>query len=255
MGSRPTGVVAEARERGGSGGGRPAGPRGGAGRRLRDNGLTLVASLLFVLAMAGQALAGLGAYNEEQRDHGQPEAGLPEYLRTPHFAEATFENWESEFLQMGMYVLLTAFLVQRGSAESRKPEDERDPGGEEIDEDPRLHRGDPDAPWPVKRGGWVLKLYENSLALAFFLLFAASFLGHAASGAAEFSEEQAAHGGAPVSTWEYMAGPRFWFESLQNWQSEFLAVVSIVVLSVFLRQKGSPESKPVHRPHRETGAA
>lgn len=252
MSSQPTGVMAG--ERGGSDGGRAAKPRGGAGR-LRDNGLTLVASLLFVLAMAGQALAGMGAYNQEQRDHGEPEAGLLEYLRTPHFAEATFENWESEFLQMGMYVLLTAFLVQRGSAESKKPEDERDPGGEEVDEDPRLHRGDPDAPWPVRRGGWVLKLYENSLALAFFLLFAASLLGHAASGAAEFSEEQAAHGGAQVSTWEYMAESRFWFESLQNWQSEFLSLSAMVIGTIFLRQRWSAESKPVHAGHSVTGRA
>ncbi|MET0398759.1 MAG: DUF6766 family protein [Longimicrobiaceae bacterium] len=256
MTSRSTGVPGDVRQRGGSGAGRVAEKRaGGAARRLHDNALGLVAALLFAVAMVAQAVAGRGAYNAEQRDHGQPEAGFTEYLATPHFAEATFENWESEFLQMGMYVLLTAFLVQRGSAESKKPEDEQDAGGEEIDEDPRLHRGDPDAPWPVRRGGWVLKLYENSLGIAFVLLFAASFLGHAASGAAEFSEEQAQHGGAAVSMLQYMGEPRFWFESFQNWQSEFLAVVSIVVLSIFLRQKGSPESKPVHRPHRETGAA
>jgi hypothetical protein len=256
MTSRSTGVPGEVRQRGGSGAGRVVEKgAGGAARRLHDNGLGLVAALLFAAAMVAQAVAGRGAYNAEQRDHGQPEAGFAEYLATPHFAEATFENWESEFLQMGMYVLLTAFLVQRGSAESKKPEDEQDAGGEKIDEDPRLHRGDPDAPWPVRRGGWVLKLYENSLGIAFMLLFAASFLGHAASGAAEFSEEQAQHGGAAVSMLQYMGEPRFWFESFQNWQSEFLAVVSIVVLSIFLRQKGSPESKPVHRPHRETGAA
>ncbi len=255
MTNRSTGVFEGVRERDGGGAGR-AGRQGagGAARRLRDNGLAIVASLLFAAAMVGQAVAGRGAYNAEQRDHGQPEVGFAEYLATPHFAEATFENWESEFLQMGMYVLLTAFLVQRGSAESKKPADEREAGGEEIDEDPRLHRGDPDAPWPVRRGGWVLKLYENSLGIAFLLLFAASFLGHAASGAAELSEEQAAHGGEAVSMLRYMGEPRFWFESFQNWQSEFLAVVSIVVLSIFLRQKGSPESKPVHQPHRETGA-
>jgi uncharacterized membrane protein YhaH (DUF805 family) len=252
---RSTGVPGEVRERSGSGAGRVGAKQaGGAARRLHDNGLALVAALLFAVAMVGQAVAGHGAYNAEQRDHGQPEAGFVEYLATPHFAEATFENWESEFLQMGMYVLLTAFLVQRGSAESKKPEDEQDAGGEEIDEDPRLHRGDPGAPWPVRRGGWVLKLYENSLGIAFMVLFAASFLGHAASGAAEFSEEQAQHGAAAVSTLQYLGEPRFWFESFQNWQSEFLSVVAIVVLSIFLRQKGSPESKPVHRPHRDTGA-
>jgi len=251
MTSRAAGVHEGVLERGGSGAEHGS---EGAARRLRDNGLAVVASLLFAVSLAGQAVAGRGAYNADQRDHGQPEAGFVEYLATPHFAEATFENWESEFLQMGMYVLLTALLVQRGSAESRKPEDEQGAGGEEVDEDPRLHRGEPDAPWPVRRGGWVLKLYENSLGIAFLLLFAASFLGHAASGAAEFSEEQAQHGGEAVSMLQYMGEPRFWFESFQNWQSEFFSVAALVVLTIFLRERGSAQSKEVAAPHHETGS-
>jgi hypothetical protein len=220
-------------------------------RTLRHNGLSIVVALFFLLTLVGQSVAGLGAYNEEQRDHGEPEVGYAEYLRTGNFLEAVFENWESEFLQMAMYVFLTAFLVQKGSAESKKPKEE---GKDEHDEDPNEHRDDPDAPWPVRRGGLALKLYENSLSLAFFVLFAATFLGHAASGAAEFSQEQVEHGGEPVSLGEYLGEPRFWFESFQNWQSEFLAVLSIVVFSIWLRQRGSPESKPVHAPHHETGA-
>jgi hypothetical protein len=165
-----------------------------------------------------------------------------------------FENWESEFLQMGLYVFLTVFLVQRGSAESKKPEDELEDGPEEIDEDPAEHRNDPGAPWPVRRGGFVLKLYQNSLSLAFLVLFLVSFVGHAMGGAADYNEEQAIHGGPPVSTFGYMATSRFWFESFQNWQSEFLAVASIVILSIMLRQRGSPESKPVHAPTWQTGA-
>lgn len=219
----------------------------------RNNSLSLVAALLFALAMVGQAVAGLGAYNGEQRDHGQAAVGVAEYLTTGHFLEATFENWESEFLQMAMFIFLTAFLVQKGSAESNKPEDEEGAGEEERLEDPRAHRDDPGAPWPVRRGGLALKLYQNSLSLVLFILFVASFLGHAAAGAAEFSEEEAEHGGEGVTLLGYLAEPRFWFESFQNWQSEFFSVGAIIVLAIFLRERGSPESKPVAAPHSETG--
>jgi hypothetical protein len=149
---------------------------------------------------------------------------------------------------MGMYVVLTAFLYQRGSSES-KPVDEPAP----QDEDPREKRDDPNAPWPVHRGGWVLRLYENSLSLLFAVLFVASIAVHAVSGAAAYSSEELQHGGQPVSVWQYLATSQFWFESLQNWQSEFLAVAVIVGASVYLRQRGSPESKPVAEPHLETG--
>jgi hypothetical protein len=221
---------------------------------MRNSSLTWAAVALFLLSFGGQVATGVRVYNEEQESHHQPTVGLAGYLTTGHFVEATFENWESEFLQMGMYVFLTAFLVQRGSSESKKPEDESGPDGEEVDEDPRGHRGDPGAPWPVRRGGLVLKVYENSLSLAFLTLFLATFLLHAAGGAAEYSADQVAHGQEGVSMIGYLATSRFWFESFQNWQSEFLSVISIVVLSIFLRQKGSPESKPVHAPHSETGS-
>jgi hypothetical protein len=223
-------------------------------RFLKDNALSLVVLALFLATLTGQMLTGRAAYDHEQEDHGEPTVGLTEYVRTGHFAEAVFENWESEFLQMGIYVFLTAFLVQRGSAESKKPEDELAGEVDEGDEDPASHREDPDVPWPVRRGGVVLRLYENSLTIAFLLLFLLSFLGHGLGGAAEFNADRRAHGAAAVSTLRYMGSSRFWFESLQNWQSEFLSVVSIVVLSIFLRQRGSPESKPVHAPHRQTGA-
>ena len=222
-------------------------------RFLKDNGLGLVVLGFFLATLIGQTLTGRAAYNQEQKDHGESPVALTEYVKTGHFAEAVFENWESEFLQMGLYVFLTAFLVQRGSAESKKPEDELDGEKEEVDEDPAEHRDDPDAPWPVRRGGIALRIYENSLSIAFLLLFLLSFLGHGMGGAADFNEEERVHGGPALSTLGYMATSRFWFESLQNWQSEFLAVISIVLLSVFLRQRGSPESKPVHAPHRQTG--
>ncbi|HEX5727399.1 MAG TPA: DUF6766 family protein [Longimicrobiaceae bacterium] len=224
------------------------------GKALRNSGLTIVALALFLLALVGQALTGHAHYVEEQREHGQPSVTFVEYLGTGHFGEAVFENWESEFLQMAMFIFLTAFLVQKGSAESNKPPDEEGAGEEEVREDPRKHRDDPDAPWPVRRGGLVLKLYESSLSLALFLLFLVSLALHAATGAADYNEEQAEHGGEPVGVMGYARTSRFWFESFQNWQSEFLSVAAIVVLSIYLRQRGSPESKPVHAPHGQTGS-
>lgn len=154
---------------------------------------------------------------------------------------------------MGLFIFLTALLVQRGSAESKKPPDEEGAEEESVDEDPRAHRSDPHAPWPVRRGGWVLKVYENSLSLAFFCLFGASFVLHGITGRARYNDEQAVHGEPPVSVLEYMGGARFWEESLQNWQSEYLAVLSIAMLSIWLRQRGSPESKPVHKPTTRRG--
>lgn len=223
------------------------------GKWVRSHSLSLVAIALFLVAFAGQVLAGRADYNQNQEAHGESAVTLSQYLGTGHFAEATMENWESEFLQMAVFIFLTAFLVQRGSAESRKPEDDPQAGKEPIDEDPRKHRNDPHAPWPVRRGGVALALYRNSLSLVLFLLFLGTFWGHAVSGAAEFSAQQAAHGEAAVSALQYLATPRFWFESFQNWQSEFLSVFALTVLSIWLRQQGSPESKPVHAPHEQTG--
>ncbi len=218
-------------------------------RVLRNNGLSLAMFGLFALSIVGQSIVGEHEFNDDQRAHSQPTVDFFGYLRTGHFVEAVFENWESEFLQMSAYVLLTVFLYQKGSAESKDPDDRPDP----VDADPREHRGDPKAPWPVRQGGWVLRLYEHSLTIALFLLFVLSFFLHAAGGAREYSAEQLEHGEPAVSTLEYLGTSRFWFESFQNWQSEFLSVGAVVVLSVFLRQRGSPESKPVAAPHDKTG--
>ena len=199
--------------------------------------------------MIGQVVTGCLEYNNEQREHGEPQVGYVEYLTTPHFVEATMENWESEFLQMFLFVTLTAFLYQKGSAESKKL-DEKEP----VDRDPRKSKNKKNAPWPVRKGGFVLKVYENSLSLAFLLLFTVCFLLHAAGGAEHYNQEQASHGSTEqLSLFQYIATSRFWFESLQNWQSEFLAVGLMVLLSIWLRQKGSPESKPVDAPHSQTG--
>jgi hypothetical protein len=203
---------------------------------------------LFAGSLIGQSVAGHREYNNEQQSHGEPQVTYLQYLGNPHFGEAVAENWESEFLQMFAYVLLTVFLFQKGSAESKKPDEP-----ESVDRDPRRSRDKSEAPGPVRRGGLAFRLYENSLALAFLLLFAGSFAAHAVSGAREHSAEQLAHGEAAVSVLSYLGTSRFWFESFQNWQSEFLALAAMVVLSIFLRQRGSPESKPVDAPHWETG--
>jgi hypothetical protein len=216
---------------------------------LLANGLSLALAVLFLLTMAGQTLAGHRVFNDDAREHGETPVSLATYLTRGHFYEATAENWESEFLQMAFYVLLTVFLYQRGSSESKKIGET-----EAVDRDPRLARDKPNAPWPVRRGGWLLKLYENSLSLAFLLLFLASFALHAIGGAAAYNQEATAHGEAPLTTLEFIASAQFWFESFQNWQSEFLSLVAMVILSVYLRQRGSPESKPVDAAHDETGS-
>ena len=221
-------------------------------RFAREHGLVLVTfGLFFVTFLVGQTLTGIREYNDAQLQHGDVAVSIWQYLGSGHFREATFENWESEFLQMGVYVLLTVWLRQKGSAESKKL-DEAEP----VDEPPEDHRNDPDAPWPVRAGGPVLWLYKHSLSIAFFLLFFASMYLHAHGGVREYNAEQAAHGGTlTLTTFQYMTTSRFWFESFQNWQSEFLAIAAIVYLTVYLREQGSPESKPVHAPHAETGTS
>ena len=202
---------------------------------------------LFLLFVVGQGLTGVREYNAEQRTHDEPTVTFGEYLTTAHFGEALFENWESEFLQMAGFVLFTVFLRQKGSAESKQPY-----GEEDVDQDPRESRRRKDVPWPVRRGGLILKLYENSLFLAFALLFLLSFWLHGIQGAHLYNGEQREHREPTVTTAEYFTTARFWFESFQNWQSEFLAVGSMALFSVYLRQRGSTESKPVDMPHAET---
>jgi hypothetical protein len=232
------------RRRGASG----AAARGVVARVLAENGLTIAALAICAVCLVGLGLAGVREYNQAQLEHGRQAVGLLEYVRSPHVAEAVFENWESEFLQLAGFVVLTVMLRQRGAAESKKPGEQ-----EPVDEDPRRVRPRPGMPWPVRRGGVALRVYAHSLSLALVLLFLLSFAGHAIGGAREYSAEQVAHGGEPVSTLGYIGTSRFWFESFQNWQSEFLAVGLLFVLSIYLREKGSPQSKPVAAPHGQTG--
>lgn len=209
-------------------------------RFLKNNSLSLVLGALFLLTLVGQAVSGWLTYNEEQREHAQQVARFSEYLSNDHFLEAVFENWESEFLQMALFVALTVFLRQKGSPES-KPVD-----GEDAVDEVKIT---PRSPAAARQGGWMLKLYENSLTLALTALFLFSLYGHVVTGAGEYSAEQLEHGGKAVTTLEYLVNPRFWYESFQNWQSEFLSIAVLVVFAVYLRQKGSPESKPVGAAH------
>jgi hypothetical protein len=215
---------------------------------LRGNGLSIAAFALFALSIAGHVWSGLRAENEQARAHDEPESSLSEYLCSGGFIESVFENWESEFLQIAMFVFATAFLHQRGSSES-KPLDTQSPS----DEDPAKSRHDVRAPWPVRRGGVALLLYEHSLSLTLLLLFLASFVLHAVGGAANHNEQQLRHGGEPLSVLAYLVSAQFWFESFQNWQSEFMSVGALVLLTIFLRERGSPQSKPVAAPHGHTG--
>lgn len=224
--------------------------RTGLRKTLHDNGLLLACLGLFAVFFTGMIVSGAATYNQEQREHGSTEqVTVLSYLTTGDFVEATFENWESEFLQMGMYVVLTAFLYQRGSSESKPIT-----GGAPQDDDPADDRGKRRSPWPVRHGGLVLRVYEHSLAIAFFALFLASIALHAVGGVHAFNDEELQHGQPAISVWRYLTTSQFWFESMQNWQSEFIAVAAIVGLSIFLRQRGSAESKPVAEPHRQTGA-
>ncbi|AEI48943.1 DUF6766 family protein [Runella slithyformis] len=209
------------------------------------NGLSLALLTCFLLFWLAQALTGHHEYNREQLEKGLSSLSLGKYLHTGHFLSTTFENWESEFFQMLVYVLFTISLRQQGSAESKSL------GGEEAeDKPPQVH---PKAPWAVKKGGIWLKLYANSLSFALFLLFIFSFGLHAYGSYEDYRERQNYTHDIVEPFGRYMSGSRFWFESFQNWQSEFLAVLTIVFLSIYLRQKGSPESKAVDAPHRQTG--
>jgi Trk-type K+ transport system membrane component len=209
------------------------------------NSLTIAFVAIMLITLGAQAFTGWCQFNAEMEEKGQPEIAFPPYLVSPHFLEATFENWESEFLQMGMYVLLTVWLRQKGSAESKSLDEK-----EEVDREPKPSK---DAPWAVNKGGFWLTLYRNSLSIAFFALFLFSFVIHFVGSHAHYNLEQQIKGEPGEAALEYLLNSKFWFESFQNWQSEFLSVASIVFLSIYLRQWGSPESKPVDAPHSETG--
>ena len=211
---------------------------------FHNNSLGIILFGLMVLCLIGQFFTGFKTENKELTELGQPSLSFTDYFKSGHFIQATFENWESEFLQMMLYVLLTISLRQKGSSESKSLTEP-----EEVDKEPKPH---PNAPWPVKKGGIYLKIYKHSLSAAFAILFLTSFVLHFYGSFKDENTEKIMKGESPLRWYDYLSESRFWFESLQNWQSEFLAVFSLVVLSIWLREKGSPESKPVDMPNDET---
>lgn len=213
---------------------------------LRDNGLSLVLAALFIAFMTGQTIAGWKDENHQRtRDHQSP-LSLTAYVTSGAFVEATAENFESEFLQAFAYMWLTAHLFQRGSAESKDPDKEED-----VDRKPDPNR--PGAPRILRRGRFIVWIYERSLTIAFLALFAAAFIAHLLGGVADYNDEAVFHGERTLSIFEYLVNAQFWFQSFQNWQSEFLALLLMVVFTIKLRQRGSAESKPVDAPHAQTG--
>ncbi|MET0294748.1 MAG: DUF6766 family protein [Phenylobacterium sp.] len=212
---------------------------------MRDNSLSIALLLLFFACLVGQVFAGWTNENHDLSEHRQALLTLPAYLTSGAFLSALFENWESEFLQMSAYVILTAYLYQRGSPESRDPDNPKP--------DPLDHDGRPDAPWPVRQGGLVARLYAHSLGLALLGLFVFSFVMHWLNSAREAAQVALEHGAPPPSALEHLTSAQFWFESFQNWQSEFLSTAVLVLLAIWLRERGSPESKPVAAPHAMTG--
>jgi len=213
---------------------------------IRNNGLSICFLLLFAGAMIGQIIFGFQENNKELIEDGSAAISLSSYLISGHFFQATFENWESEFLQMALFVIFTIFLMQKGSSESKDLDEE-----EEVDRIPSPIRTG--APWPVRKGGWILTIYKHSLSITLLLLFLISFIAHFYGSLKNENEHLSLQGLPLQSASDYIGDSRFWFESFQNWQSEFLSVFAIVILSVYLRQIGSSQSKPVDAPHMQTG--
>lgn len=216
---------------------------------FKDNGLTIVLLALFLVSIFGQWIAGWHVENEELLRHGRDSISLGAYTLDPAFVSSVFENWESEFLQMSAYVVLTAMLVQRGSAESRDPDDPP----RDSDLERQSHRRG--APKILGAGRLARALYARSLGIALFTLFLVSFVLHWRGSAAAAAAEAEQHGEAAVGALAYLGQPQLWFESFQNWQSEFLSTAVLIVLSIWLRQRESPESKAVAAPNDSTGAA
>lgn len=220
-------------------------------RALRDNSLSIVFGLLLVATLAGQSFVGLADYNERARTEGLAEISWVRYFTSSSFGVDVAENWQSEYLQFTLYILLTVWLVQRGSSESKKPEE----AGFRSAEDERIGEfADPDSPTAASAGGWLTRLYSVSLTLVMATIFLLSWAAQAVAGRVANNEQRLRDLLDPLPLGAYLASPDFWNRTLQNWQSELLAVGSMAVFAVFLRQRGSPESKPVGAPHSETGS-
>ncbi|MGW4487392.1 DUF6766 family protein [Amycolatopsis sp. NPDC004368] len=216
---------------------------------LRNNGLSLAFGALFLLSLVGQAWAGLVDFNNQQLAHGTQTVGLGDYLTSSSFAVDVAENWQSEYLQFFLYVFATVWLVQRGSPESKA----MGQVGRENDRDQLLgHHVRRGSPRWARTGGWRTAVFSRSLGLVMATIFLLSWFAQSVAGVSAYNAEQLADFGDPLSWGEYLLSADFWDRTLQNWQSEFLAIGSMAVFSVYLRQRGSPESKPVGAEHHVT---
>jgi hypothetical protein len=219
-------------------------------RFLKENSLSIVFLLLFLAALTGQAIAGHADFNEEQVRHADPEMSLTRYVVSSDFGVAVMENWQSEYLQFTLFVLLTVWLYQRGSPESK----ELQKSGLESDEAQRVGaHAQRNSPGWAKAAGIRRRLYENSLLLVMGTIWLGTWFAQSVTGLAQFNSQRLDHHMDTVGWWSYIGRADFWEKTLQNWQSEFLAVGSMAILAVYLRQRGSPESKPVGAPHGATG--
>ncbi|MEV0236588.1 DUF6766 family protein [Nonomuraea sp. NPDC050786] len=206
--------------------------------------------IMFFLALGGQALSGMLQYNDRQLAEGAEPVSFLQYVTSSSFAVDVAENWQSEYLQFFLFIMLTVWLVQKGSPESK----EVDEAGAESDEKQRIgpYAGPDSPPW-AKVGGLRLWLFSNSLGMVMGVVFVLSWLAQSVAGQAAYNSERLGDLRDPVDWWSYVTSPEFWNRTLQNWQSELLAVLSMVALAIYLRQRGSPESKPVGAPHSATG--
>jgi hypothetical protein len=207
---------------------------------------------LFVLSVIGQAIAGYYEFNDHQIQHEESTLSFGRYVVSSDFGADMLENWQSEWLQFWVFALATVWLVQKGSNESKKPSD----AGLETDEQQRVGRhSNAESPRWAKVKDWRLTLYSNSFFIVMGLVFVATWVAQSFASWTVFNDEQSAHRDPEVSWLSYLGSADFWERSLQNWQSEFLAVGTMVVFTIYLRQRGSPESKPVGAPHGETGSS
>jgi hypothetical protein len=221
-------------------------------RFLFENGLSVFFGMIFIATLAGQSLAGQRSYNAEQLEHGSQPVSWLDYVLSPSFGGAVLENWQSEFLQFSLFVLATVWLLQKGSNESKKLEDV----GIESKQKQQLEGFAPEnGPAWAKVADWRRVVYENSLLIVMTLIFLACWLGQSLNNWREFNADQLEHDEATVSWGRYLLDPDFWERTLQNWQSEFLAVGTMAVFTIYLRQRGSPESKPVGAPHEDTASS
>jgi hypothetical protein len=219
-------------------------------QRVRDNGLSIFFIAVFLLSLAGQAVSGAADYNNRQLAGGGDPISFWHYVGSSSFAVDVAENWQSEYLQFLLLIVATVWLVQLGSTESKEP----DKLGRESDQDQQVGQyAEADSPRWARTLGWRTGLYSHSLGVVMGVIFAGSWLAQSIAGRAAYNAEQLSQLSDPVSWVGYVTSADFWNRTLQNWQSEFLAVASIVIFSIYLRERGSPESKPVGAPHEATG--